>query len=316
LSDTEADELGYQLRNSLPSVASAKNLKSQSNPDATRAISLKDLQEVKTQSLLKKRLETIVKRKEAVKKPATKKKAKVAPQVTPAQVLSVLIVAGSLYYSFFFRKPVEDIPHVPPATKAQPIVKAVEKVPETKSGVKIPTLVSEAEISPKDSFQVLLKDNKCTLEIEKYFCDKLGTLAVQPWGVALVGTSIDIFLDGGPFLSDARTILGSRLGFVSPTTPDEKTKFEKDIQRLGIALFLLKNLPQDLDYLKLKDYKINFVFFTKNSTTTEAVPFVIATFVPASLQELLILMPKTLPEDVKKVGPDALEFSAPFYRMY
>lgn len=283
--------------------------------DATKIISLRDLQKAKTETLVKHREENVVKRREAVKRAPsrTKQQEKESSRSFLTQFFAILLFGGALYYNFAIKEqPVEAAPEA--VIVEAPVL--VEPPPaETEGAVpqNIP-LVPKDELSVKESFGSLLQDFRCTLDVEKYFCEKLKT--TDPWGVALVGTSLDILIDGTNYFTEAKTMLTSGEGFVAPTEAEAIQKLEEDINSLAILLYVLKHMPADLDYTQVKDYKINLVFFKTSSDVPGPVTQVVAAFVPSALQDFKNSLKENILEAIKFRGAEALEHTKAYYRMY
>ncbi len=315
LSDEDAHDLGFSdLTAGLGKERTSPDIKINNRDDldqATRAISLKDLRGPRTESLVKKRQEALSKRKEVAKKDPPKIKNKEKERTSIIQFVAVILIGGAIYYNFFLKeKEIKSLPEEAPVAKVGEVapVQPAEPIKETFA------LVPESELSVKESFTSLLQDFRCSLELEKALCEVLGLS--DPWGVVLVGTSLDVLIDGTSYFHDARAIIEGRDIFTPPTTQEEIAEHNDRIHRLGVLIFVLTKVPPNLNEQVLAEYKINFAFFTNDLNTQTPTIQVVAAFVPKTLKQFRA---RIKPEDValvKRKGMEALDFSRAYYRIY
>ncbi len=304
ISDEEANGLGFN--SALKNLASSSSSQSSEGSESTKVISLKDLKSSSaTDSLLKKKQDSVLKRKSALKPPPKKTSDKT--RMLYVKLLSAILFGGSLYWQLFLNAP-EMIDEVP-ASKVQKFVS-----PKAQKVIPLPPrfpLVDDSVLVTPSKLATIEKDIHCTNDIEKYFCDSMTSptkSAVQ------VGTSIFIFFDGNLALQKAKEM-------IRPPVPadgvqvsgDDWLRFDNDV-RLTAALYSLSlYLPKDLNYAIIGDYNLVFVMKTTNNNQSEM--FSLA-FVPASLKKFLSVLEPRHFELAQKYNAQVFNFLNEYYRAF
>ena len=312
LSDEEASGLGFSESLEIPikkesstSSSSSSSSSSSLSSDATKTISLKDLQSFKTDTLIKKRQESVVKRKVAA---APSNKTSDKSRMRKVQAFCLVILGAALYWNFYLKTSDE------PVLSQIPVKEKVEKKQVTAPAPVVPrfALVDESALISKAKFSELQQGIQCVTDLEKYFCDKIQATtksAVQ------VGTTLLVFIDGNEYFNKAKEyirLLPAPQGEVLPT--EKLEKYKKDLLFVTTMLYIFERMPRDLDYKILKD--VNLIFALKINVDENIVEFPAIAIVPESLEKLLTSMQSQQFELTKRFGADTLDFLKEYFRYY
>ena len=248
---------------------------SSSNQDATRAISLKDLQMAKTKNLVKRRQETVnIKRAKVLSPPRSKINDKTRMRLV--KIITVCIIAIAVYYNFFNKD--SNVSDVVETVKTPEINSSLTKI---RPIVEIP-LVDQADFATKEKLEEIRKGIGCVSENEKYFCKQTSDNSVS---AIQIGTMIHIFVDGKDYYQKAKSIIPvyrPELGEI--LDPKLELEYLNDLKFTAVLFFLFNEVPKDLNYELLKDVKLTFVIsFLVNEGIRENVAVVI---VPEALQKI------------------------------
>jgi pSer/pThr/pTyr-binding forkhead associated (FHA) protein len=216
----------------LMSISLDKELKKES--DSTTRINLKNLKDpALTQKLV---LETQTKRAKKKKaSPVAVKKKNISIGFVP--LLAFLIIAGAAYYNFFLKE------------EAKPeIISKVGEVIEVKPEPIREPAPQTLEPTSTETITNLMRDLKCTTDIEKYLCEKFSIDPTSRWGAVQAGTRLNLMLDGAAYLQEGNVNI------------QESTSSE-DRKLIVAAIFISKGIPDDLDLTALGDVSLNFTLF-------------------------------------------------------
>ena len=261
----------------------------------TTAIKLTDLQRKgRTEELIKKR--SI---RPQVKKPIKKNTG--SNSILTLLLIFGFLVAGGYYY--FEKEKTDEVKEVAPLPVPPMKKPAVVPPPE------IP-LVSEEDLISKEDFQKLLLDLKCVSEIEKYLCENISGADAEGFGVTQVKSMLNVMVDGTDYLNEAAVIL--------PPPPEDAQPgllkiHEQELKILGLFVYLIRQLPKDLDYERLKDYYLSFGLFRNERGERKIV--IIGTFTPSGLKKF---REASLNEEVAKIknGSQLLKQFKKYFRLY
>lgn len=268
-----------------------------SGDEATRALSLKDLQAVKTESLVKKRHDTVMKKVSKEKVPVKKRSDK--KQMIYVQIFCavILIAAFTLNYLSVDEEPIA----TQPVFKSQ---KAVIVAPESRF-----VLVKKGDLTPFDKILEIQKITPCLNEFEKYLCDNLALNYVS---VVQVGTMVHIFLDGNPSYVKARDSMPAPVAKEGETVATTLLdKYREDLIYTALLYFLKDDFPKELDLDKFKG--LNLTFILEMDTVTNEKAFSVGSFVPETLKEMLLVMEPRHFDTASKYGADSLHFLKEYF---
>lgn len=291
LSDEDAQELGY-FESSAPKVNPLPKTQND-NSDATRTISLKELQSAKTESLVKKRQETLVKRKTQVTKKAPTVKSSDQSRMNMVKVICVVILAGAAYYNFYVMD--EVVTEVVPPPVVQERVEAKPLPPKF-------TLVDQVDVPSKAKLDDIQTKAQCETDVEKEFCGKLtpDTSAVQ------ILSMIYVFSNIRPFY-DKAVALGT-------VTPAKSKAIENDLLFAAAIMFFYENFPKQLDFTKYKD--LNFTFaLNAFHEEPEKTGHIVISITADSLQKLISVIQPFHIDMMKKVGVESVLFTKEYFRV-
>ena len=262
--------------------------------DATRTIKLSDLKGDQTQNLIKKRQVKRVEAKKAPKKTPVKKKESVG--VIP--VISFLILAGAAIYQWQYSEP-----HVEPVVITE-VGKIVPVEPKIQAPIK--KLVAESDLPKKETLLNLTRDMKCITDLEKYLCGIISGADSNPWGVAQVGTMLNVLIDGKTYFDSAESIFKRQNGQTTVSPLDEET-----ISKLATVIFLEEGISSSFDYEQLKDNVLTFALFLPSDELS--LPRAVITIYPSELKRF-----KEFAKDnyVKANGVASVNVIPDFYRTY
>lgn len=261
LSEDESRGANLKSLNTSKSDASSPSLGNPIKTDPSRILTRTDLQ--------RKSLSTGASSKKTSKgnSKINAKKSSDDKQMKLVTLLAVLIVGIAAYYNLNPENEYND--QIVETDARAPDVPSEIANPVSAEGPMIekePILISEAEITSREELNTLLTDFKCLSENEKILCDAIPAASVTGWGVTQVGTSLNIMIDGAPFLKAAQDILPP---LMENTPPPANYIQERNL--LMSALFLKDGIVGELSDERLKGYKLNFGLFleTENGRKVE-----------------------------------------------
>lgn len=263
--------------------------------ESTKMISLKDLNKSHTADLVKKRTETVTKRKTVAKKAPPKKVNNQSS--TGLKVVIFLILAGASYIQFGLignEPKIEDgeikIAEVPvaPVVDDRPIIR-----------------VNEGEYPGLEIILNSFNNPKCSTDTEKYLCSTFPLIYQGKSGTVLIDKTVVIMVDGTKFLAESKMYLKA-----PPSIEDGGTKEAIDIYNLDLGVILLmlwmrEQIPLEIKSIEeLKDLNITVAFFDITEPTRVVSA---AAFVPESLIRLRQRIQEKNFTDAKKNG--VMEFA-------
>ena len=312
LSDEEASDIGFtsELNNFVKEEISKPAAKpstsySSSLQDATRAISLKDLQQTKTENLIKKRTESLNKKKSSAqpKKIDDKKRMKWV-------LFFALFFFGLTFYWNVFLRPSED-QGILAEQNEQPIQKVeIQKaVPPPPPAFK---LVDESILVPKEKYAEILQNMQCMTDVEKYFCEKIKS---QEKSSVQVGTNLFIFFDGNEYYTKAKDFLKAPVIIEGELVPVEKIEqYKKDLLFVSMLLYFYQEIPRDLDTKLFKD--LNLIFVMRVKVDDQTVDYGTLAILPETLEKFLPALEQKHFELTRKFGAETLNFLKEYFRYF
>ena len=265
----------------------------------TTMISLKDLQAKSTETLVKKRQETLV-RKKVASKPAPKKNDDKS-RMRVVKVVALLMLGAAAYYNFFFIERTSTVTQVEKVEEISP-----EDLPAPVAAPAPFAKVDSADFLAKNRFIGMLNDLKCTIDLEKSLCDSVAGAGIAPWGVVQIGSSIGIMVDGSSFFTEARSFFKD-LPANAPLTPELESK----LYFVAHLLFIQKAWPKDFNFEPYKDLKL-FVALFNNPTEVGTV----AAYAPETLKKLTEVLKPQILESAKRFGVQRLDFLNVYFSHY
>lgn len=276
--------------------------------ESTRVINLKDLNSVKTESLVKKREEkrTEIKRR-ASNKPEPKDQGKKKPEAKSNRlnILIAVFLAAAAYYNFFVMKPEVE----PEVAKVGEVVR-VER-PKPKPRVIDPLLIPAKDLPAVETYQRLINDIKCITDDEKYFCDTISGAKSEDgsWGVTQVGTMINVMVDGTQYIDEAKKLVKD----YSNETEENKKLFVDHTRHVAAYVFFLKGIPANLDPEKLKGKTLSFALY--EIVDGEKNVYVVLSITPKALTEFKgIAKPEFYPS-LREPGTDVMALIKNYYQV-
>ncbi len=275
-----------------------KTYQEKSNPnreDATRAISLKELKEAKTEKLVKRRTEI---KKSAAADPKNsktpKKKKKPFFKITSAYfgAISILLIA------FYFNNPFE---------KKVVLVKPVEpKVDEEGRLISNKVAVVSSK-SIEEELTKLIPDVINKFSSEKclgnilFVCEVINANMGPPWGAVLTPSGVMIFLEFQKQILEASQVFN-----------DPQKHSEKDIEELAVLFYLSDALKSDTDFSGLNGSKFIFSFYDTKPQPPEV--RAIAVVDPLRLASLRFVFPRGRLISALGKGQKVQELTRDFYK--
>ncbi len=281
---------------------SQKQSDSSDTDGATRAISLKDLQSVKTEKLVRKREDAVVKR-NALARGRPLPKVKDKTRMLWAQLFGIGIIAVAVYYNVY--------ESVPPESGPPPVANVVQVENKMVPKIKFPIL-GVSDFTPKEKFDELKKGMSCSTDLEKYLCERFPA---EVGNVVQVGTMVHVFIDGSIYFQKARDLIPAYnpLPGEGVDTKSEQ-KYRDDLKFMTVAFFLSEKIPKDLNYELLKE--VNMTFIISYSGVDSANEVVALAIVPESLDKLSrLLEPKQL-DLARRYGANALSSLNDYFKIY
>ncbi len=283
--------------------------------ETTKMISLSDFQKAKTSDLVKRR-ETIAKKKapEKTGKPTVKsKRIQEKKQWQKIKFIVVGLVGIAAYINFYHveRGPVENAKIGEEIPLEKPV--EVKKVEAPK-----PTyLIPETDIVSKERLGNLLTDIKCTLDTEKYFCGKIYKANEGQFGSVQIGSMVNVLTDGQFFYDEAKRLLP-----IPPSkspdgvhTKEEIDQHEIYVSEVMSVIFILRAIPNDIDYELIKDLKLTFGLFRQDPEGNWKIHTAIA-ILPSGIKEFKRIFEETQLQNIPKIGLPAIQFVKALYRVY
>lgn len=265
--------------------------------EATRAISLKDLHSAKTETLVKKRQESVIRRNTQQRVP--KKQISDKSRMRLLSVVSVVIVSGAFALSYLSKD--EETPVEKPVYKVQ---KVVEKIPESRFA-----LVKKSDLPKFETITELQKNTPCLNDLEKYLCEQLPVSYVT---AIQEGTMVFAYLDGNEFYVKAKESFPAPVAPEGETVPDTVLKaYRDDLVYSSFVFFLTNAFPKKFDFEKYQGINLTFVLEIDTSPTEKT--FAIVSVVPDSLKQLLAIMEPRHLETAMKYGADSLHFYKDYF---
>jgi pSer/pThr/pTyr-binding forkhead associated (FHA) protein len=304
LSDEDAKDLGFSdLQSFAHSKTTNSGFQSSSLSDATKAISLKELHSSKTESLVKKRVETLSKKKADSKAPV-KKVQNDKSRMTVVKMISIIILGFGVYYNFFHAPPAQVGP-IRPVAKVGEVVKVADPAP-------LYPLVDKELLIPREKLSEIKKNSGCISDYEKHFCDRFPG---QQMNAIQSGTNIVLFFDGSTIYQRAKGILppapADANGVVAP---DILKKYQIDLNYVSMVMFLNETMPRDLNYELLKEMKITIVLSIPSETGSEE--YIVLAVVPESLDLFYKKIRPVFFDRIRKYGRGAIDFLNDFFIIY
>jgi pSer/pThr/pTyr-binding forkhead associated (FHA) protein len=279
---------------------------SSSLQDATRAISLKDLQQAKTENLIKKRTETLSKK----KAPPQSKKLDDSKRMKGVLFFTLLIFGFAFYWNVFLKQGEGEEILDQKAAETAPQAKTVQQVASPPP----PTfrLVDESVIVSKEKYAEILQNMQCMTDIEKYFCEKIKSIEKSS---VQIGTTLYIFFDGSDYYLKAKDYLKAPVVVEGELVPVEKLEqYKKDLLYVSILLYFYQEIPRDLDYSLLKD--LNLVFVMKVKIDEKTSDYATLAFHPETLEKFLPSLEQRYFELTRKFGAETLYFLKEYFRYF
>lgn len=303
ISDDETD-----LEETLSPGTTSSSRSFKSDHDSTSVISLKQLKEVKTDHLIKKREE---RRKQIRKKKASPPPQPVAPKkkkkikIDGMSIMAVLLVAAAGYYQFFMGAEIEEVP-VQPVETAPPVVKKIEVPVKNYHLVEAHILTSREELVNK------ISNMKCLTDVEQYFCQTFIKNPEVPFGAFQVGTMIHTYLNVGPYLEAANKYVS----FPDPTkhAPERFAILELHAKNVLALNFIINVIPEDFKTDLVEAMKMTFSFFKLKETGPELY-FALA-ITPEAIRELRTLVQPEQFEMLRNPGNEISTMASKYYQLY
>lgn len=271
-----------------------------SDQDTTSVISLKQLKEVKTEKLIKRREEKrkTVKKKETAKQPVKKKKSK----LDMVSLVAISLVALAAYYNFFVMVP-EEVAQAPVEVAVRPAPRPVPKAEPS-------LLIAQTDLTSVEDLKNLYKTIKCVTDVEQYLCQIFTPTPGQFWGVTQIGTMSHVILDVTPYLEEARKLIT----YPEPMDENLRPHYEKHTKEVVALYFLMTHAPGALDEEKLKDIKLTFSFFNMGESEPEFY-FALA-ITPGALKEFKSHMQPKFLDAVRSPDNAIMVFARKHYTVY
>ncbi len=271
--------------------------------DSTSVISLKQLKEVKTDHLIKKREERRkqVRKKRTVPPPPPKKKIK----IDFIKVGALLLLVSAVYYQFFMNKETESIPVVPQVTKVEP--------PKPKTPEEEFFLVSNDDLIPREQLVGMTSKMKCVTDVEQYFCQTFTSNLGEPFGAYQVGTMIYILLDTAPHIEATSKMVT----FPDPaieTNPERFNTLDQHAKHVVALNFLINVIPQDLRTDLVPGLRLTFSFYRIKDNGPELYFSLAVT--PEAIQELRKKIHPEFFQEIRTPGNYISSMAAKYYRLY
>lgn len=224
--------------------------------EKTTVISLRDLQNSSTGSMVKQReaykKKVAARAKEEARAPKKKKKKKLQKKrkfLQLYEIVALLIIGTALYLTYTGED--EQGPVAVTQTPTSGPEKTSESTPAPPAKVVAPNFVELFELKGAP---------KCQDPEEKLVCTSLGVDGADKWGAVKHNGQIVVLVDADDYYRHILKILPEPAEFDS-SNEDDRNRFLKEVWELTVGWFLAKGFKTD-DYLKLKDQELVFALFT------------------------------------------------------
>jgi len=226
LSDEDAQDLGpdNEFNNQAASAP-------QEREESTKMISLKDLNKSSTAGLVKKRTETVSKRKVS-KKPVAPPKKDHASNVMMG-FIGFLIVAGAGYYQFFLRE-------VEVKVDSTKVEKKVEVVVVDDRPIK---RVDYSTLPTPEAILAVIKNPKCSTDFEKNVCMDMPLIYQEKSGTVLYNKTIVIVADGLKYETQAKSYVKAPRPLDLGGSQAEINAYQIDLNLMMLVLWMKENIP-------------------------------------------------------------------------
>lgn len=281
LSDDDAQALGP---------VSELNTKSTSSPqekgDSTNMISLNDLYKSSTSGLVKKRAETVTKRKNT-KKPAVKK---THVSNSSMGIIGFILVAAVSYYQFFLK---DDEIETAIVRSNNPIKR-----------------ISEADLPKTQDIVAALKNSKCSTPAEKQLCSDLNFTPQAKWGTVVLDKTVLMVVDGAKYLTNAKAYLPAPV----PVTRASLNAYKADLNLILLMFWMQENVPLQINALGSLNNLSMTVALVDDSIPESPALIVTAVFDPESLFRLRAKINEKHFLDTKKNGVSEFSYALDYLK--
>lgn len=261
-------------------------------PDSTRMISLKDLNKGSTTTLVKKRNQTVEKKKTQAKGKQSKKKNDNSLMLKGLFFLAIF--AGAAYYNLRIAKNKHKV--VDDKAGMEQVKQVVTAKPVFSGPIQ---RIDETQLPLAENILGLRDNPKCRQENEKYLCATLPNIYQGKYGVVTQDKMLIVYADGLKYRSLAREYV--------------KSNEMADLQLVMISLWVRDNFPKDLtSFNGLKDQNITVAFVDLEKEAGEMLTA--AVFVPESLFRLSTVMDEKHFEVARTEGHLAFSYVLDYLR--
>lgn len=316
----QADSLSIPFESSAPK-KSPLSSQNRAGSDRTTVISLKDLQESRTDSLVKKR-DTYKKKvaENAGKVSAPGKKKKKKSSLQPIHFVVLAILAPALYFTFGDKEAQTPVGKIDGVSNSQG--KIAKTVPVVKK-IEMPTFLEVATL--------LAEGSKCVSPDEKLLCASFVSANELPWGAATLKENVVVMINATaiyekikaelppqiPVSSEVEkgTLPEGQIESVAPNpelSPEQQDIYQAELWELTVGMFLLDGIT-DESYLKLSNKNLVIGFFLLN----EGLPALKSTIAltPQDLQRVRILLSNRKFDNLKLARANIMSFRKEFYEL-
>lgn len=320
VTDQEAEEDQEKISIPFPGDSSKpkKNpLASQSSGDRTTVISLKDLQNTRTDSLVKKRQEYKKKVSErSVKEEPIKKKVK--KKKNPIKLIHIvvaLILLPALYFTFIGKEAPPVVVEVKPPTVEEKV--AVAKT----QGVLI-------DPASKEIITQAFSTAKCQTEVEKVLCSSVKGAGVENWGaVAVDQEMIVVIADATAFYEEAKTLLPppavpeadpSGATPVAEPSPagaapqQQQVSYQEELWQIAAGIFVMDGITKP-NYKLLEGKKLTFALYLLKEGAPELKGTLAIT--AKSLEVVKVLLDRRRLAYIKDSRAQVMNFTSEYYQL-
>ncbi len=307
LSEEESAEMGAESSlSSFPELTPEASPKSSDAGERTTVISLRDLKNAKTETLVKARDQkrTITKAKVSTSKTGPVKKKAKPRRFVP--LLSLLLFVGAAAYNIFM---VEQEPPPVKILKVGEVVKSEPK-PNPDPVKEIALVPSEEEIPKAQSYENLIGDLKCVTEVEAPLCDAFPGARENGFGVVQVGLSFYVLVNANAHVEEAKKHLPAE----REDNVEENKVLLKDVAAYLYLISVLKS-PTGIPNLSAhKDFNVYILLYTGEEASRTFLRGI------ALKADRLPVLPEAVQEPnlylIRTTGPAALAITKNYYRTF